>query len=210
MFTFESSGSHKLETYEWDSVWYEYAFDKEAKRVLYIGDSISVGTRHAATKLSNENLLFDGYGTSKALDNPYFKDSVKLFAAQQPRRDAVLFNNGLHGFHLSDENEYGEYYESMVEFLMEEFKNCLIMIVLSTALKDEEANKRVILRNEAAKHVAKKHMLPIIDLYAVSSAHISEIDGDGVHFSETEYVPFAEEVVKRVYEETNISLSDLK
>ena len=37
--------------------------------------------------------------------------SVKLFAQQESRRDAVVFNNGLHGWHLDDSTEYAEHYE---------------------------------------------------------------------------------------------------
>ena len=54
MYTFQSErNSEKLETYEWDNVWWEQAPDNEKKRVLYIGDSISCGIRHIATELSN-------------------------------------------------------------------------------------------------------------------------------------------------------------
>ena len=45
-FTYESkTPSLALETFEWDNVWYEHTEDVVAKRFLYIGDSISVGTR---------------------------------------------------------------------------------------------------------------------------------------------------------------------
>ena len=93
------------ETYEWDNTWIEHADDSNRKRVLYIGDSISCGTRHIATNLTDCRILFDGFGTSKALDNPYFEDMLRLVAARESRRDAVLFNNGFHGFHLDDKTE---------------------------------------------------------------------------------------------------------
>ena len=45
-FTYESkTQSSALEMFEWDNVWYEHTEDVAAKRFLYIGDSISVGTR---------------------------------------------------------------------------------------------------------------------------------------------------------------------
>ena len=64
----------QYETYEWDNVWLDHAEDLSRRRVLYIGDSISCGSRHIATGQTCEEILFDGFGTSKALDNPYFKD----------------------------------------------------------------------------------------------------------------------------------------
>jgi len=49
-FTYEfKTSALKLETYEWDNVWLEQAPVKDAKRVLYIGDSISCATRRVAT-----------------------------------------------------------------------------------------------------------------------------------------------------------------
>ena len=110
-----------METYEWDNVWWEQTNKTDTPRVLYIGDSISCGTRRKATEISKEQLLFDGFGTSKAVDNPYLIDSIRLFAKQQGNRSAILFNNGLHGWHLQDETEYKQYYEKMIQFLINEF-----------------------------------------------------------------------------------------
>ena len=48
--------------------------------------------------LESENefkILFDGFGSSKALDNPFLKEAVRLFGLQLPKIDLVLFNNGL-------------------------------------------------------------------------------------------------------------------
>ena len=84
-----------LETYEWDNTWLERITEKNKKRVLYIGDSISCGIRRFATDAAGGEILFDGFGTSKAIDNPFYFDSIRLFAAQEGERSAVLFNNGL-------------------------------------------------------------------------------------------------------------------
>lgn len=102
VFTYQTENHNKYEGFEWDNAWLDHINDKEAKRVLYIGDSISCGLRSVATALSEEQIRFDGFGTSKSLDNPYFKESIRLFAGQQGKRDVVLFNNGLHGWHLED------------------------------------------------------------------------------------------------------------
>ena len=185
----------QYETYEWDNTWIEHADKPERKRVLYIGDSISCGTRHIATNMTDCQILFDGFGTSKALDNPYFEDMLRLFAAQEGRRDAVLFNNGLHGFHLADETEYGDYYDKMVRFLVKEFQNTPIFILLTTHVADEAQNNRVLLRNQAARKVATTYNLPVIDLYAVSAAMPDQLT-DGVHFTETGYRALAKAIIE--------------
>ena len=35
----------RLETYEWDNVWWEHTEDRRAPRALIVGDSISCGFR---------------------------------------------------------------------------------------------------------------------------------------------------------------------
>ena len=53
-FTYENMDrSTKLETYEWDHVRWEHAATDDVPRVLYIGDSISCGTRRLATRAAN-------------------------------------------------------------------------------------------------------------------------------------------------------------
>ncbi len=194
-FTYQTENSAQYETYEWDNVWLEHADEPARKRVLYIGDSISCGTRHIATAETRQAILFDGFGTSKALDNPYFKDALHLFALQQGQRSAVLFNNGLHGFHLSDGTEYRDLYDDTVRFLLNEFEGTPIFIVLTTHIADDAQNQRVILRNRAAREIAEKYSLPIIDLYAVSAA-VSDQLTDGVHLTETGYRALAREIIR--------------
>ena len=198
-YTYENEDRiEKLEKYEWDNVWWEQADTKGIPRVLYIGDSISCGTRRIATEVASGELLFDGFGTSKAVDNPYFNDSVAIFARQQGERCAVIFNNGLHGWHLDDEEKYPCYYEQTVKFLLEEFKGTPLALVLTTSVADAEREIRVKKRNTAVMQIAKKYGLPIIDIYSVSveNAHLRK--DDGVHFTAEGYKKFAELIVSEL------------
>lgn len=200
-FTYESQyRSEKLETYEWDRVWIEHATQPERKRVLYIGDSISCGTLRIATAHTNETLLFDGFGSSKAVDNPFLVDAIKLFARQQQRRDAVLFNNGLHGWHLDSSTEFADYYEKVVCELKQEFNGTPFFIVLTTHVADAERNKLVIIRNEVARKVAEKYDLPVIDYYKPSSENSNLLSADGVHFVDDGYKLLAKTAVDAICE----------
>ena len=116
---------------EWDNAWMEQTTNQNARRILYIGDSITVGTRGVVNSMAGGAVVFDNYGTSKALDNPYFFESLSLFAAQQPRRDAVFFNNGLHGWHLTEE-QYEELYANMLDRLIEAFGDVPVVPMLTT------------------------------------------------------------------------------
>lgn len=185
-----------LETYEWDNVWWEHADTEGVPRVLYIGDSISCATRTAATALSGQSIYFDGFGTSKAVDNPHLVPSIRLFASQQGERKVILFNNGLHGWHLEDTTEYVSAYERMILFLQEEFKGTPIVLLLTTHVLDAERDQRVVLRNRGVCELARKYCLPVVDLYTLSREHAELLSPDGVHFTEQGYRIFAQEILR--------------
>lgn len=198
-FTYEREDKKDiLETYEWDNVWIEHANDKCHTRVLYIGDSISCGTRRIATEISEDSFYFDGFGTSKAIDNPFFKESVNLFASQLPKVETVVFNNGLHGWHLEDGEEYAAYYEDMIKYLLERFCNATVFIALTTFVRDEERHRRVLVRNRAAKKIAEKYGLPIIDLYHITEKNKNFLGADGVHFVKEGYHIIAKTILDAI------------
>ena len=196
-FTYEKNNSSDIyETYEWDNTWIEHASDTKTPRVLYIGDSISCPTRRTATLETGEKIYFDGFGTSKSLDNPVFRESLKLFTKQIPPMSAIVFNNGLHGWHLDDESEYLDYYDSFVKFLLDEY-GVRVFIVLTTYIENERI-ERVKKRNKAALAVAEKYSLPIIDLYTLSEERCDLIAQDKVHFTPEGYRLFAKKIIESV------------
>jgi len=195
--TYENQNNkNRYETYEWDNTWIEHANDTNIKRVLYIGDSISCGIRRIATELTNDEILFDGLGTSKGIDNPCFKNTIRLFALQQPDRKAVIFNNGLHGWHLDDETEYKACYEEMIKFILSEFPATPLAVVSTTAVLNTGQNNRVRARNKVANEIAEKYSLPVIDLYRLSAENIELLSEDGVHFQPEGYEILAAEIVR--------------
>ncbi len=198
-FTYEhQANACKLETFEWDNVWIDHANDAQMTRVLYVGDSISCGIRRTATALSENRIYFDGFGTSKALDNPYFLDALLLFAKQQPRRDLILFNNGLHGWHLEDETEYKTLYRAFVQGIRSAFPDTPLLLILTTGVSDAEREERVQKRNRAVLEIASELSLPIIDLYSASVEHVQLRAGDGVHFTPQGYEILAQTILQSV------------
>lgn len=189
----------KLETYEWDDTWIEKTENTEAERILYIGDSISRGTREVLHNTDGIKVLIDGYASSKALDNPYFFDMLSAFVKQEKRLDAVLFNNGLHGFHLTD-GEYAELYEKLLDKLSELFGDTRLYLLLTTAVNGE-LNETVISRNGAVKKIAEKRGLPIIDLYSVSAENAEYHIPDGIHFTDEGYRILGREILKCLEED---------
>ncbi len=200
-FTYQQENNEKkLETYEWDNVWWEHADKGDLPRVLYIGDSISCATRRIATETANGKIYFDGFGTSKALDNPYFADSVRTFARQQGERRAIFFNNGLHGWHLDDKTDYAREYEKMIRFLTDEFKGTPLVLLLTTSVADPERDKRVTERNRVVSELASKYSLSVIDLYSITKSDSELLSSDGVHLTPEGYQLLADELVKHAIE----------
>lgn len=198
-FTYQSeTNGTPLETYEWDNVWIEQTANLDGNRVLYIGDSISCGTRNIATSVSENTYLFDGFGTSKALDNPFLFDSIRLFVSQLTKTEKVIFNNGLHGWHLNDETEYPEFYEKAIQFLLSEFEGKKIFLVLTTSVADSDREKRVKARNKAVCELAEKYALPVIDLYSTSVEYANFRIDDGVHFTSDGYRKFAAKILEDI------------
>ena len=200
-FTYEfTTMKAQLETYEWDNVWWEHAETDGVPRVLYIGDSISCVTRRVATEVAKETIFFDGFGTSKAVDNPLFERSLKLFAEQQKERSIIVFNNGLHGWHLDDETEYAKAYEGLILFLKREFMGTPLALLSSTHVADPERDARVVKRNLVVSALAKKHQLHFFDFYKITKEREELLSADGVHFQKDGYRMLAEKLVEMVRE----------
>ena len=195
-FTYEYRENKKtpLENFEWDNIWWEQNGNKSGKRVVYIGDSISCGTRRIATSLSENEYLFDGFGTSKAVDNPYFRKSLSLFLSQCQDYSAVLFNNGLHGWHLTEE-EYKEYYKEMLIFLKENVKVPIFVLLTTNDDIHPGTNDRVIVRNKYVTELAEELSLPVVDLYSVSVKYNDLHTPDKIHFTNEGYSKLAEEIL---------------
>ena len=185
-----------LETFEWDNVWWEHTENKEAKRIAYIGDSISYGTRRNITFLSNNTILCDGFATSKALDNPYFVPNLELFFKQMNRCDAILFNNGLHGWHLSLD-EYEKHYDDMLSFLTKINKNVFVLLT-TDELGNKEHGRIAVERNKVAAKLAKKYGLHVIDQHTISINNKDLYHPDQVHFTKEGYELLAKNILKEI------------
>ena len=186
---------YKLETYEWDNPWWEHTENKTAPVYLYIGDSISRGTRPELNKAAAGKALFDGFATSKALDNPFLIPSLELFMKQSRKYEAILFNNGLHGWHIKDGEEYFDFYCRTLDFLCS--TGIPVYVVLTTNLPfDKERNSRVETRNRLAIKAAEKFGCKVIDLYSASLECEGKYCDDGVHFHCDGYEILAQRIIK--------------
>ena len=180
--TYEFDGKYVLEKYEWNDVWWEDTTNKTGTRFLYVGDSISCGLRRWINQYGNGELLFDNLATSKSLENPYFKETIQLFAKQQIKCDGVIFNNAAHGTRL-DYDTFKKYYDDMCEFLKEEFPGLPIFLVSGSYLADPERCQRLMVdRGEIAKGLCEKHGFTYLDIFDKTKEQADKMEDDGVHF----------------------------
>ena len=188
MYTYQEETQVDLyETYEWDNTWHEHANDHTTPRILYIGDSISCEVRRCLNEHGQGSFRCDGYGSSRAIDDPFFQAQLLLFAQQQGYRNVILFNNGLHGWHLGEE-AYELAYENMVKFLLRTFPSTPIVLLLSTnVVADQNRTKILIQRNHIVEKLAAKYHCPVIDLFSCSNQINNLYAPDGVHFSKQGY-----------------------
>ena len=109
----------------------------------------------------------------------------------------MLFNNGLHGFHLND-SLFERYYRKMIVYLKESFRNIPIMVVLSTTVGDTERRACIIRRNAIAQKIANENGLDVIDLFEASERMAELQTADLVHFNEEGFHALAKIVVDAV------------
>lgn len=182
-----------LETYEWDNVWWEHASDTEKKRVLLVGDSITVGYRAQLNKTLDGEIYVDSFASSKSIDNPFLKPSIISMIAQK-RPSLIIFNNGLHGFHLDTES-YEKHYRDTVKLLREDYADIKLALTLTTPSRvpndlkrlNDGQNEIICARNAAARRIAREYGLDVIDLYELLIGEDHTLWNDTVHLTSVGY-----------------------
>jgi len=179
--TFEIGATVPLETYEWDDIWFDHATDTKQKRVIVFGDSITVNYRFPLVENLRGEFCVDNYGTSKAADNPFLKENMRLILAQQ-NHDIIHFCSG-HGTHQTDE-DYERNVEKLVKWMVEEYpeKTLIISSRIYTAYAPKLDN--TLQRNASLKRIAEKYGLLYDDLYTITEGRPELLKEDKVHLNE--------------------------
>ena len=156
------------DTMEWTRMWTDHANSKDLPRVLMIGDSICNGYRDYTQKELEGKVYVDQLVSSRALDQEYYWKQLELPFMEQ-KYDLILFNFGLHGFHIGFE-DYGKGLEKLADFLKTKSSNlCFVLTTPMDYMSGDktaiEINAKVIKRNEVAKKVMSEKGIKIFDLY---------------------------------------------
>ncbi len=191
--TYQAKNDKKLEYYEWDDVWFDNAADATVKKILVIGDSISRGYRMKISELAGEKFFVDSIATSKAVDNPSFIPLIDYAMAQTQNVKAILINNGLHGFGLT-EDEYADGLEKIIDYISKKYSGIKLVAVTTTGDRKYknlneygENHQRIIKRNEIALKIAGEYNMTVCDLFSVTEEKTELYFEDGIHFSDEGY-----------------------
>ncbi len=161
--------------------------DPKLPRVLIIGDSVSRGytlaaRKYLAGKANVHRAPENCGGTSRALG----KLEVWL---GDGKWDVIHFNFGIHdrGTRIAD---YTQRLEQLIERMQQ--TGAKLIWASTTPIPDDPAQKQtaaaVVERNQAAAALMATHQIPIDDLFAAVTPHLSEYQPpNNVHFKEAGY-----------------------
>lgn len=177
----------KREKIEWTDMWWDDP-EKEGRRVLLVGDSITRGYYKALKKRMPEDIYLDRYVTSKALDNPLFIKELS-YVLSQAKYEVIHFNNGLHG--SLDTELFKELYEEIIKFLLKTENSPKIIVsgttpvvVVDNPKEYIPFNKQSIERDKVAAEIAAKYNLLYENLYSVVDGLEGIRAQDSYHFND--------------------------
>lgn len=190
------------EEYEWSNIWWDHADDADLKRVLLIGDSISVGYTQPVIDRLKDIFHVDRLANSRSINDPaLFKEINYMLSEYQ--YEAIHFNNGLHGSHIPDD-VYAYFLEHMVQLLIQYGHGAKLVWASSTPVTtpgdpstpDTENNALVLRRNALAAGIMQKYNIPINDLNSIVAGRPELSAGDGCHYKAEGYALLGEAVAK--------------
>ena len=190
------------EQFEWIHSWSDEADKQDLLRVALIGDSITYGYQTAVRELLRGKCYVDFLATSYAVDTKMYNFLVETFVADN-RYDAIHFNHGLHGKHMS-----AQVYEQKLTDLLhkiEKMSNAKIILATTTAVREENSEEfdvswteKVTERNEVER-IAEKRKYGVDRLHDLSvTMPAQNRSKDGFHYNENGYALFAERVAASV------------
>jgi lysophospholipase L1-like esterase len=180
-----------LEQYEWCDFWWQEAPRNDKKRVLLVGDSISRAYRPYVNEQLKGEIYADQLSSSRALDNPIFIIELEhMLKLNNVKYDAIHFNNGLHGFHLTVE-QYELHLEKTIQHILGYLDSSKVIMALSTPVTkqnlptelEDEMNNKVLNRNEVMKRLALKYNIKLNDLYTEMLGKSEYRVNDGYHYN---------------------------
>ena len=195
------------EDIEWSDFWWSHEPDTSKPRVLFIGNSISRGYYPAVSAKLSGIVNCDRYSTSRSIEDPALFRETKI-AMGKYRHAVIHFNNGLHGWHLTND-QYEKGLRKFVKFLKaNKSKGSVLIYSLTTPVPSKEAglkldpvkNQVVLDRNLIARKIMEENRIPVIDLYGLMEPQLEKYSGSkgDVHYNKEGYERLAEKISNEI------------
>ncbi len=176
------------EKIEWSNLRWNDADKILTKRILLIGDSIVVGHGDYVHKNLFPEYCVDYLATAKCVSDRDFGRELDYMLSTQ-KYDAVLFNNGLHGWDI-DEETYVYYCTKALKYLQSKVSQ--VFWRSSTPWRKEGDLQNVcpirtpliLKRNSAMAQAASTLGIKVLDLYGLMVDHPEYFCDDAVHYIE--------------------------
>jgi hypothetical protein len=174
------------EKIEWTWSDHSDSLDPKLPNVLLIGDSITRAYfPEVAKRLSGRANVYL-FSTSCSSGDPRLSAQLHLYFETAPSFRAIHFNNGMHGWDLS-EKAFAAGLPGMIHELRKERPGSrLIWGTITPVRKDNSlgaTNIRIDARNALALAVIKHDGIPIDDQHALMAGH-PDLHLDDVHFND--------------------------
>ena len=169
-------------------------------KVLLLGDSLRMGYEPLVRK-KLEDKAYVGGPDENGRWAAYTLNSLRFWLGQFPEPDVIHWNNGL--WDLGDDYQLGrpfslpEEYESALErtitVLNKLFPKARI-IMATTMPTDNPDSSDIEAYNEIIKKVARRHEIPVNDLFPIVKSDVSLIGSDHIHLTDEGFEKVAEKV----------------
>ena len=186
--------------------WHDDDKPSDLPHILLVGDSIVNGHGTLLSKKLEGKYCVDCFSTSKIVSDYEYMSDLQIMLAKK-KYDIIIFNNGLHGRDV-DDNDYA------VELfnVLSELKNLTDNLIWRNSTpcykypdgRDNPWTEKVKIRNKIAEVEVRKLNIPIIDCYA-ELENRPELVVDGVHFHTEGYQVIVDTIYSYLVENGFIS-----
>ncbi len=175
-------------------------------QVMLLGDSLRMGYEPIVRKMLEGRAEVSGPSENGRWAG-YTLNSFRFWIPSMPKPDLIHWNNGLwdlgDDYHLGRPFSLPEEYESalerMVTVINKTFPEAKI-IMATTMPTDNPDSSDIESYNEILKNVAKRHNIPVDDLFPITKENPSLIGPDHIHLTPEGFETVAKKVVESMEE----------
>ncbi len=188
---------------EWLDVWVPDNDISDKPRVLLIGDSITRGYGPLVEAKLKGRALVARLATSKSLGDPALLLEVRL-VLEQTKFDVVHFNNGMHGWGYTEDENAGAF-PAILELIKSKAPKAELIWALTTPVRKRDdashldpKTDRVRERNARLAKLIEGKGVATNDLFAATIDHPEFFSADGIHFAPAGNTALADQVVRAI------------